>query len=140
MVRSMLRNKRPAEHGFESLKRSTEHGFTLIELLVALAIFSIAAIALLRLEGVVLSSTATLQDRLIGQIVARNVAVLALTDPQPPAYGEVTGGEANAGRAWRWTRIVAPTPEAGVQRIDIAVIDAAGRPAGALTVFRATVS
>lgn len=150
MVRSMLRNKRPAEHGFGPSRRSAEHGFvpprrsaehgfTLIELLVALAIFSMAAVALLRLEGVVLASTATLQDRLIGQIVARNVAVLALTDPRPPVYGEVAGGETNAGRAWRWTRIVAPTPETGVQRIDIAVIDDTGRPAGGLTVFRAVV-
>ncbi len=39
------------ESGFESQWRSAEHGFTLIEMMVALAIFSLAALALLRLEG-----------------------------------------------------------------------------------------
>ena len=35
-----------------------ENGFTLIEMLVALAVFSLAALALLRLEGATVASTA----------------------------------------------------------------------------------
>jgi general secretion pathway protein I len=113
-----------------------EGGFTLIEMLVALAVFSIAALALLRLEGATLTSTAVLQDRLIGQIVARNVAVEALSDTRAPAMGIANGEETNAGRKWTWTRRASPAPSPKLQRIDVAVKNAAGAPAGALTVFR----
>lgn len=116
--------------------RAGEAGFTLIELMVALAVFSLAALALLRLEGATLSSTARLQERLIGQIVARNVAVEALTDPDPPTMGLVTGAETNGGRAWQWTRRATAAPGPKLQRIDVAVADDTGVSAGALTVFR----
>lgn len=116
--------------------RLSSSGFTLIELVVALAVFSIAAMALLRLEGATLQSTAVLQDRLIGQIVARNIAVEALTDPIAPTFGRTAGEETNAGRVWRWTRIARRSGEARLARIDIAVVDDRGQPAGALTVFR----
>lgn len=112
------------------------NGFTLIELMVALAVFSLAALALLRLEGVSLSSTAHLQDRLIGQIVARNVAVEALSDPEPPTMGLASGEEQNAGRLWRWTRRASAAPGPKLQRIDIAVADDRGAAAGTMTVFR----
>lgn len=118
------------------VRRSSEAGFTLIELMVALAVFSIAALALLRLEGATLSSTADLSDRTIGQIVARNLAVEALTDPVPPTFGETRGREENAGRTWTWTRRSVRATEINLQQIDIAVLDDVGRPAGALTVFR----
>jgi general secretion pathway protein I len=127
---------RSAEHGFRSLGRSAEHGFTLIELMVALAVFSLAALALLRLEGATLSSTAHLQERLLGQIVARNIAVEALSDPQPPTMGVANGEEQNGGRVWRWTRRASAAPGPRLQRIDVAVADERGSPAGAITVFR----
>ncbi|MDB5688363.1 MAG: type secretory pathway protein [Sphingomonas bacterium] len=116
--------------------RSAESGFTLIELVVALAVFSLAALALLRLEGVSLSSTARLQDRLIGQIVARNIAVEALSDPEPPTMGLSNGEEQNAGRLWRWTRRTSAAPGPKLQRIDISVADDHGAAAGTMTVFR----
>ena len=128
--------KHSAEHGFTSARRSAEHGFTLIELMVALAVFSIAALALLRLEGATLASTATLADHTIGQIVARNLAVEALTDPVAPTFGETNGVVDNAGRTWRWTRQATRASQLNLQQIDIAVVDDAGQPAGALTVFR----
>jgi len=115
---------------------SRRNGFTLIELVVALAVFSIAALALLRLEGATLQSTADLRERMLGQIVARNIAIEALSDTTSPAFGRTAGEEDNGGRAWRWTRIVRRTSDARLQRIDVAVTDEAGRPAGALTVFR----
>ena len=123
-----------ARHGRATPKRTG--GFTLIELMVALAVFSIAALALLRLEGATLSNTANLADRTIGQIVARNVAVEALTDPVPPTFGETRGTEENAGRTWRWIRRSIRQTDVNLQQIDISVVDDNGQPAGALTVFR----
>ena len=113
-----------------------EKGFTLIEMLVALAVFSLAALALLRLEGATLSSTASLDERLLGQIVARNVAVETLTNPIAPPLGASNGEAANGGRNWRWTRNTAPLEDQGIVRVDITVADAEGANAAALTIVR----
>lgn len=118
------------EHG------SAEAGFTLLEMLVALAVFSIAALALLNLETVTVTNTGRIADRTIGQIVARNVAVEALTDPQPPAIGTEEGEEVNGGRTWTWRRVTGESPESRILQIDIAVADEAGDHAAGLTVFR----
>ena len=113
-----------------------DDGFTLLEMLVALAVFSIAALALLNLQTVTVTNTAVLRDHTIGQIVARNVAVEALTDPQPPAQGTETGEELNAGREWRWARVTGESPEPRILQIDIQVTDEVGNNAASLTVFR----
>ena len=129
---------RRSERGFRSLADvPRENGFTLIEMLVALAIFSLAALALLRLGGATAANSARLNDQAVAMIVARNLAVETLTDPQPPAFGSSAGAIANAGRNWRWTRSVARSPEARIQQIEIAVEPEAGGPGRAsLTVFR----
>jgi len=113
------------------------NGFTLIEMLVALAIFSLAALALLRLGGATATNSARLADRAIAQTVARNVAVEALTDPAPPALGSTSGEAVNGGRRWRWTRATGRSPEARIQQIEIHVFAMEGGPGRAsLTVFR----
>ena len=127
---------RSAEHGFTSLPRSAEHGFTLIEMLVALAIFSLAALALLRLEGATVANTARLQDQALAQIVARNLAVEAMTDPVPPPFGRAGGQVENGGRRWTWVRDTARSPEPRIQMIDIRVQGQLGTDAARLTVFR----
>lgn len=120
-----------------SSARRPEPGFTLIEMLVALAIFSLAALALLRLGGATATNSASLSDQAVAQMVARNVAVESLTDPLPPAFGASEGEVVNAGRRWRWTRTVSRSPEARIQLIEIAVQPEAGGPGRAsLTVFR----
>ena len=120
-----------------SSARPNEAGFTLIEMLVALAIFSLAALALLRLGGASATNSARLQEQAIAQIVARNLAVETLSDPLPPAFGSVAGEAVNGGRRWRWTRVTARSPESRIQQIEIRVADAAGGPGRAsLIVFR----
>lgn len=129
-------SKRSAEHGFIPSRRSAEHGFTLIEMLVALVIFSLAALALLRLEGATVTNTARLQDQAMAEIVARNVAVEALTDPVPPALGTTSGQAENGGRRWDWTRVVALSPEPRLQTITVRASSRAGPEAATLTIFR----
>lgn len=101
--------------------RRGTRGFTLLEMLVALAVFSLAALALLRLEGATLRSTAALDDKALAQLVARNMAVEVMTDPAPPVLGTATGAEINGGRRWAWTRTTSRTDDARLLRIDIAV-------------------
>ena len=120
-----------------SSARHSQAGFTLIEMLVALAIFSLAALALLRLGGATATNSARLQEQAIAQIVARNIAVETLSDPEPPTFGSLTGETVNAGRRWIWTRATGRSPEPRIQQIEIRVTDAAGGPGQAtLTVFR----
>ena len=119
--------------------RSPEHGFTLIEMLVALAVFSLAALALLRLEGATAANTARLQDIAMARIVARNIAVETMTDPRAPTLGEESGTVENGGRAWTWTRQVALSPEPRIQLVTISVTSQAGPEAATLTVFRRAV-
>ena len=76
-----------------------ESGFTLIEMLVALAIFSLAALALLRLGGATATNSASLSDQAIAQLVARNLAVETMTDPLPPAFGASRGTRSMAAAA-----------------------------------------
>jgi len=120
-----------------SCKRSSrEGGFTLIEMMVALAVFSLAALAILRLEGATLSSTFQLDRKLMAQTVARNIAVEVLTDPAAPALGKANGVEVNGGRKWRWERRTVRTGDQRVVRVDIAVADEAGQGLAGLTLIR----
>jgi general secretion pathway protein I len=116
--------------------QQSQQGFTLIEMMVALAVFSLAALALLRLQGATVSSTAVIETRALGQIVANNLAVEALTDAVPPPLGKSEGVVENGGRKWRWSRITKRTADVRIVRIDIGVVDEFGRPGGALSLAR----
>jgi len=94
-------------------------GFTLIELLVALAVFSIAALALLHLSGQNARSADLIKTRTLAAIVAENRAVEAQLSVL--AVGEEQGEEQAGGRTWRWVRRTTETADAGLVRVDIAV-------------------
>ena len=97
------------------------NGFTLLEIMVALAIFSLAALAMVRLQGYSVRSAANLGDSGMAWQVARNVAVEILSNPAPPTLGETAGEEINGGQSWRWTATTAKTDDARLVRVDIAV-------------------
>ena len=113
-----------------------ERGFTLIELMVALAIFSLVALTLLKLEGAILRNTGEIATQSIGQIVAHNLAVETIIDPRAPPLGKTDGVTDNGGRNWSWSRTTASTADARLVRVDIEVRDETGRPAALLTLAR----
>lgn len=113
-----------------------EDGFTLIEALVALAVFGLAAVTLLRLEGATLTGSRLLERKVIAQIVARNLAAEAITDPVSVSFGTALGMEMQAGTEWHWRRVTSRMPDARLQQISISVDDPAGGEAAALILYR----
>ncbi len=96
-------------------------GFTLLELLVALAVFGLAALALLNLSGQNSRSIGIVQERVLARIVAQNQAaeaallVVGRLDPR-------AGGEENQGGVrFVWVRTVSPTPDPKILRVLVAV-------------------
>ncbi|MGE4321987.1 MAG: type II secretion system minor pseudopilin GspI [Sphingobium sp.] len=115
----------------------TEGGFTLLEMLVSLAVMSLAAMALVRLQGVTLRTAADLDSKALGQIVARNLMVEWQTDPAPPALGEDTGEVDNGGRRWRWSRTVQETDDSRLVQVDVTVEGQSGASPVVLSFVRA---
>ncbi|MAN12598.1 MAG: type II secretion system minor pseudopilin GspI [Pseudomonadota bacterium] len=116
--------------------RRAELGFTLLEMLVALAVFSLAALALVRLQGVTLRTAADLDSKALGQIVARNLMVEVQTDPLPPSIGQADGDVTNGGRRWHWSRVVKPTDDRRLLQIDLTVDGQPGASPVALSFVR----
>jgi general secretion pathway protein I len=97
------------------------NGFTLLELLVALAVFSIAALALLRLDAVSVATATDLKAREGAMLVAENVAAEIQTDPAPPPLGSATRRVINGGRTFLLAQATTPTPDQRLLRVDLAV-------------------
>ena len=116
---------------------TAERGFTLLEMLVALAVFSLAALALVRLQGVTLHTAVDLDSKAMGQIVARNLMVEVQTDPAPPSLGSEEGDVDNGGRRWHWTRAVRATNDRRLLRVDLTVDGQAGSSPVVLSFVRA---
>ena len=119
-------------------KSLAHNGFTLLEIMVALAIFSLAALAMVRLQGYSVRSTAVLGDSGMAWQVARNLAVERLSDPAPPVIGDENGEEVNGGQNWDWTVSTKKTDDARLLRIDIVVAGTglAARRTAKLTIAR----
>lgn len=118
-----------------SLRSSAQQGFTLLEMLVALSVFSLAALALIRLQALSLHTTADLDERQLARIVAHNLMVEAQTTPGPLANGDSEGIIDNGGRQWRWTQKVTTVADSGLSSVDLRVEQASGSGSPAVLSF-----
>lgn len=102
-------------------RRSPDRGFTLIEMLVALAVFSLAVLALLNLSGENARTAAVVQDQVLAGVVADNRAVEAMLLPLPDLASAAEGLEQAGGMDWRWRRTLSDTSDPGIVRVDVEV-------------------
>lgn len=116
--------------------RPSSNGFTLLEVLVVLAVFSLAALALLRVQGVSLTGLGRLDDKLLAMIEVQNLAAEVRLARPAPAYGRSEGERLNASRSWRWQQEVARTPDPGLQQIRLKVSDTRGQTLAETLVVR----
>ncbi|MET0360188.1 MAG: type II secretion system minor pseudopilin GspI [Sphingobium sp.] len=115
---------------------AAQQGFTLLEMLVALAIFSLAGLALVRLQAVSVRTAADLDTRIMSEITARNIAYNVQTDPNPPAGGGSEGTIANGGRDFRWNQQVAPTSDRRLVQVTVTVSGGAGQSPAVISIVR----
>ncbi len=96
-------------------------GFTLLEVLVALAVFAVAAIALMQVSESQLQLSARLEDKTFAHWVALNMVTEMQANQDWPDLGEQTGKVSMAGRDWKIIVKTLATPMSHVRRIDVAV-------------------
>ncbi len=97
------------------------NGFTLLEVMVALAIFSLAALALIRLQAFSMRSVTNVVAHDMAWQVARNRGAELLSDTATPVLGNTQGSETFGGRVFQWTQTAKKTDDAQIVRIDIVV-------------------
>ncbi len=98
-----------------------QRGFTLMEALVAVAVFATAATGLISLNTNSIRISGQLGDRTLARLVAENVAVSTVTDPQLQVMGRTTGTEDQRRRSFDWERTITPAQRADLAQITIRV-------------------
>jgi general secretion pathway protein I len=118
-------------------RRRSQAGFTLVESATALFVFAVAAVAVLELNTQNARAMQQLESAVYARIVADNQMALALGSAAPLERGAVSGEEALSGRAFAWSRVVAPTVDPDIDRVDVVVtIPGESRVAASLSGFR----
>ncbi|WP_343344990.1 type II secretion system minor pseudopilin GspI [Sphingomicrobium sp. XHP0239] len=104
-----------------------ERGFTLIEMLIALSVFSIAALALLRIDAYAVGTASNLRENNMARLVASNEAALIASMPGAPTRGTETKNVVNGGQTFAVITNTSPTDD---ERFLTVVITVRPLPAG----------
>ncbi len=103
------------------MSRSAGRGFTLLEVLVALAIFAVAAVALLRVGESQLSTSGHLEEKTFAHWVALNQITEMQVRQAWPDIGEDRSRTTMAGREWSLVVKTSSTPVTSMKRVEVAV-------------------
>jgi general secretion pathway protein I len=103
------------------VERSRLHGFTLLEVMVALAIMAVAALGLLNAQNSQVKTDQHLANKTFAHWVALNRLAELRLQKVFPEIGEGESTASMAGREWKVTTKVQPTPVANVRLVTILV-------------------
>lgn len=92
-------------------------GFTLIEVMLAMAVFSIAGIALLSAATNNARNIGYLEDKMLANWVAANQLVATHLAKKWPPKNNLKGEVKLASRTWFWQQKVLPTTDKGMRAI-----------------------
>lgn len=101
--------------------KDKKRGFTLLEVLVALAVFSVAAISLMKVSESQLRLSQRLEEKTFAHWIALNMITEMQSSQDWPSIGEQTGKVSMAGREWKMVVKTQATPVNRVRRIEISV-------------------
>ena len=96
-------------------------GFTLIEVMLAMAVFSIAGIALLSATTNNTRNICYLEDKMFANWVAANQLVATNLVESWPPKNNLKGDVELAGRTWFWQQKVIKTPDKDMRAIVIEI-------------------
>lgn len=105
------------------LEHKTEGGFTLIEVLAALALFSLAALALVRVSAENAKTARLVEIRAFAGIVADNRLTETLVQQQRLEVGRARADVELGGRTWRIEETIAPTDNRAILEIRVRVTE-----------------
>ncbi len=98
-------------------------GMTLLEVIVALAVFSIAAIAITKSLSELISNMPILEERTLAQWVVDNQLVDMRLSPTFPDVGRTDGQTQLAGKDWYWRQQVIKTDDDNFRLVKVSVSD-----------------
>lgn len=99
----------------------SDAGFTLVEVLAALAVFSIAALGILNVSSENITAAQRVDTKAFARIVAENRLFETLSHSRSHQIGIQTGIEEMGRRKWRWTQIIAETPNPLLLEVRVSV-------------------
>jgi general secretion pathway protein I len=102
-------------------RKKKSHGFTLIEVMLALAVFSIAGIALLSTASNNARNIGYLETKMFAGWVASNQLVAVNLDKTWPPKNNVKGEVELAGRTWYWHKTVIKTTDNDMRSVVIEI-------------------
>ena len=113
---------------------SSQSGFTLIEMMMALAVLSLAGLALMNMTRETTRNTGAVEERALAMIAAENILGTQWLEPGAPRTR--SGAYALAGTDYDWSLEVSPTDDAGLVHLHLEVRDATGHLGAELDTFR----
>lgn len=111
--------------------KPNQAGFSLLEVLIAMAVISLALLALSRTGGLAPRQLAELEQRTLAQWVAQNAISDIRLRELYPAPGSREGREEMGQQSWVWRAQVADTDDPNIRRIDVSVYIDGAREASA---------
>ena len=103
------------------LEPKSDRGFTLIEVVVAMAILSVAMIAIVQSATKATGDASYLTERTLAHWVAMNKLAEVQLQSSWPSVGESKGTYKMSHEDWRWRVVTSGTEDEAVRRVDISV-------------------